>query len=180
MNDTLVKISLRLSEVKRRRFRILALQQGLTAEQALGQAVDTWIVRAAMGDRAPAALSCSSAKGKRAAGGGKPQARPTKASAPPSRAAAQPSRPAKGDAPSWSIQALQLDWSQCPAAERVDTKQGKRWVFRGTRVPLADLFYNLERGHSVEEIVAHYKGLKDELVNNVMQFAGRRMHIPGL
>ena len=60
----------------------------------------------------------------------------------------------------------------------MDTKQGKRWVFRGTRVLLADLFYNLERGHPVEEIVAHYKGLKNELVNNVMQFAGRRMYIP--
>jgi hypothetical protein len=33
-----------------------------------------------------------------------------------------------------------LDWSQCPAVERVPGKVSGAWVFRGTRVPVKALF----------------------------------------
>ena len=36
------------------------------------------------------------------------------------------------------------DWSQCPAVERDTGKVSGAWVFRGTRVPVAALFENLE------------------------------------
>ena len=184
MSDTQVKISLRLPEVERRRFRMVALQRGLTAEQALRQAVDKWMGREATGNLpAPEPRPRSSTK-PRPPGAGKPQPRPPKTNTPQTPRADSPasgSRPAKRQgSSSWSLNAMQLDWSQCPSAELVDSKLGKVWVFRGTRVLLTDLFLNLERGHAVEEIIAHFKGLNDDLVNSVMQFAGERMYIPGL
>jgi len=40
-----------------------------------------------------------------------------------------------------------IDWSTCPAVERdLERVSGTR-VFRGTRVPVAALFENLERIH---------------------------------
>ena len=39
-----------------------------------------------------------------------------------------------------------LDWSQCPAVERVPGKVSGAWLFRGTRVPVSALFQNLEDG----------------------------------
>lgn len=39
-----------------------------------------------------------------------------------------------------------LDWSQCPAVERVAEKVSGEWHFKGTRVPVRALFENLEGG----------------------------------
>ena len=46
-----------------------------------------------------------------------------------------------------------LDWSQCPAVESVPGKVSGAWVFRGTRMPVAAVFENLEDGMSIDEIV---------------------------
>lgn len=47
MTDNLVKLSFRLPETERRRFRIFALVRGVTSEQALREAFDAWMHRAA-------------------------------------------------------------------------------------------------------------------------------------
>lgn len=36
-----------------------------------------------------------------------------------------------------------LDWSQCPAVERIPGKVSGEWLFRSTRVPVRALFENL-------------------------------------
>jgi hypothetical protein len=42
-----------------------------------------------------------------------------------------------------------LDWSQCPAVERLPGKVSGEWLFKGTRVPVKALFENLEDGARV-------------------------------
>jgi uncharacterized protein (DUF433 family) len=39
-----------------------------------------------------------------------------------------------------------LDWSHCPAVESIPGKVSGAWVFRGTRMPVATVFENLEAG----------------------------------
>ena len=49
---------------------------------------------------------------------------------------------------------MALDWSQCPAVESVPGKVSGAWVFRGTRIPVAAVFENLEDGLTIDEITA--------------------------
>lgn len=58
-----------------------------------------------------------------------------------------------------------LDWSQCSALESVAGKVGGAGVFRGTRMPVAAVFENLEDGMSIDELVQFYDGLKHERSN---------------
>ena len=51
---------------------------------------------------------------------------------------------------------MPLDWSQCPAVESVPEKLGGAWVFRGTRMPVAAIFDNLQDGLSVDQILELY------------------------
>jgi len=46
-----------------------------------------------------------------------------------------------------------LDWSQCAAVERVPGKVSGAWVLRGTRMPVATIFENLEAGASVDDVL---------------------------
>ena len=48
---------------------------------------------------------------------------------------------------------MALDWSKCSAVESVPGKVSGAWVFRGTRLPVATIFENLEDGMSIEEIM---------------------------
>ena len=41
---------------------------------------------------------------------------------------------------------MPFDWSQCNAVESVPGKLSGVWVFRGTRIPVATVFENLEDG----------------------------------
>jgi len=51
---------------------------------------------------------------------------------------------------------MALDWSKCQAVESVPGKVSGAWVFRGTRMPVAAVFENLEDGLSIEEIMEQY------------------------
>ncbi len=51
---------------------------------------------------------------------------------------------------------MALDWSKCPAVESAPGKVSGAWVFRGTRMPVAAVFENLEDGLSIEEIMEQY------------------------
>lgn len=73
-----------------------------------------------------------------------------------------------------------LDWSQCPAVESVPGKVSGAWVFRGTRMPVAAVFENLEDGMGIDEIVRLYDGLTREQVQSVLEFAARSLEAPAL
>ncbi|MBM5785746.1 MAG: DUF433 domain-containing protein, partial [Cyanobacteria bacterium K_DeepCast_35m_m1_288] len=47
----------------------------------------------------------------------------------------------------------QLNWADCPAVEQDPQRVSGAWVFRGTRIPVAALFENLEDGVSLVEFV---------------------------
>ena len=71
-----------------------------------------------------------------------------------------------------------LDWSQCPAVESVPGKMSCAWVFRGTRMPVAIVFENLEAGMTLDELVEMYDGLTREQVKAVLDFAARSLETP--
>ena len=61
-----------------------------------------------------------------------------------------------------------LDWSQCPAVERVAGKVGGVWIFKGTRVPVSALFENLKDGATVDEFLEWFPGVTREQVVAVL------------
>ncbi|PYP87853.1 MAG: DUF433 domain-containing protein [Candidatus Angelobacter sp. Gp1-AA117] len=63
-----------------------------------------------------------------------------------------------------------LDWSRCSAVESIPDKVGGAWVFRGTRMPVATIFENLEAGATVEDIVEWFD-VTPEQVREVLNFA---------
>jgi len=67
-----------------------------------------------------------------------------------------------------------LDWSQCPAVERVPGRLSGAWVFRDTRMPVSAVFENLEAGASIEEIIAQFD-LTREQISAVLEFAARSL-----
>ncbi|MBZ5575967.1 MAG: DUF433 domain-containing protein [Acidobacteriia bacterium] len=71
-----------------------------------------------------------------------------------------------------------LDWSRCAAVESVPGKVSGAWVFRGTRMPVAAVFENLEDGMSIDEIVRLYDGLTREQVQSVLEFAAKSLEAP--
>lgn len=72
---------------------------------------------------------------------------------------------------------MPLDWSQCDAVESVPGKVSGAWVFRGTRVPVAAVFENLEGGLTIDEIVAMFDGLRKEQVRRVLEFAAHSLDV---
>lgn len=68
-----------------------------------------------------------------------------------------------------------LDWSQCPAVERVPGKVSGAWVVRGTRMPVATIFENLEAGANIDDILQWFDGLDREQVKAVIDFAARSL-----
>jgi uncharacterized protein (DUF433 family) len=70
-----------------------------------------------------------------------------------------------------------LDWSQCPAVETVADRHSGAWVFRGTRMPVATVFENLEAGSSIEEIIEQFHVTRDQ-IQAVLEFAARSPDAP--
>ena len=73
---------------------------------------------------------------------------------------------------------MALDWSKCPAVESVPGKVSGAWVFRGTRMPVAAVFENLEDGLTIDEIMELYDGLTREQVQAVLDFAAQSLAAP--
>lgn len=71
-----------------------------------------------------------------------------------------------------------LDWSQCAAVESVPDKVSGAWVLRGTRMPVATIFENLEAGASLGDILSWFDGLDREQVKAVIDFAARSLETP--
>jgi uncharacterized protein (DUF433 family) len=72
---------------------------------------------------------------------------------------------------------MALDWSQCPDVESVPGKVSGAWVFRGTRMPVATVFENLEAGASIDEIVEWFDVPREQIVA-VLDFAARSLAAP--
>jgi uncharacterized protein (DUF433 family) len=70
-----------------------------------------------------------------------------------------------------------IDWSQCQAVESVPGKVSGAWVFRGTRMPAATVFENLESGATIEDIIEWF-GVTREEVTAVLDFAARSLEVP--
>ena len=73
---------------------------------------------------------------------------------------------------------MALDWSQCPAVESVPGKLSGAWVFRGTRIPVAAVFENLEDGLTLNQIVEMFDGLTQDQVKAVLDFAAQSLSVP--
>jgi len=72
---------------------------------------------------------------------------------------------------------MALDWSQCAAIESVPGKVSGAWVFRGTRLPVATVFENLEDGMTIEEIMEQFDVTREQ-VTAVLDFAARSLQAP--
>jgi len=72
---------------------------------------------------------------------------------------------------------MALDWSQCSAVESIPGKVSGAWVFRGTRMPVATVFENLEAGASIEEIMEWFD-VTPEQIKAVLEFAARSLDAP--
>ena len=70
---------------------------------------------------------------------------------------------------------MPLDWSQCAAVESVPGKVSGAWVFRGTRIPVAAVFENLEDGLTIDQVVALYDGLTRDQVKSVLEFTAQSL-----
>jgi len=51
------------------------------------------------------------------------------------------------------------------------------WVLRGTRMPVATIFDNLEAGASVDDLMRWYEGLDRKQVQSVIEFAARSLDL---
>ena len=66
-----------------------------------------------------------------------------------------------------------IDWSICLAVERDPGKMSGAWVFRGTRVPVAALFENLEEDASLHPFIEWFPGVSLSQARNVLEHAAR-------
>jgi uncharacterized protein (DUF433 family) len=66
---------------------------------------------------------------------------------------------------------IMLDWSRCPAVERVPGKGGGEWLFKDSRVPVRALFENLEGGARIDEFLEWFPGVTREQVELVLRHA---------
>jgi uncharacterized protein (DUF433 family) len=72
---------------------------------------------------------------------------------------------------------MPLDWSQCPAVERIPGKVGGAWLFKGSRTPVSVVFNNLEDGMTIDEIIEQFPVSRDE-IKAVLEFAARSLEVP--
>jgi uncharacterized protein (DUF433 family) len=69
------------------------------------------------------------------------------------------------------------DWSNRVAVERVPGKVSGAWLFKGTRVPVAALFENIEGGATVDEFLEWFQGVTREQVESVLKYAEQSLAV---
>jgi len=72
---------------------------------------------------------------------------------------------------------MPLDWSQCPAVERIPGKVGGAWLFKNSRTPVSVVFNNLEDGMTIDEIMEQFPVSREE-IKAVLEFAARSLEVP--
>jgi uncharacterized protein (DUF433 family) len=70
-----------------------------------------------------------------------------------------------------------LDWSTCSAVEHNSEKVSGVWVFKGTRIPVAALFENLEDGASVNDFIEWFPGVSKAQIDAVLEFAAQSLEV---
>jgi uncharacterized protein (DUF433 family) len=70
-----------------------------------------------------------------------------------------------------------LDWSQCPAVESIPGRVSGAWVFKDTRMPVSNVFENLESGATIDEIMEWFDVTREQVVA-VLEFAARSLDPP--
>lgn len=70
-----------------------------------------------------------------------------------------------------------IDWSSCPAVERDADRVSGAWVFRGTRVPVAALFENVEDGATVQDFLEWFPGVTAHQARSVLEHATRSLEV---
>ena len=68
-----------------------------------------------------------------------------------------------------------LDWSKCPAVERIPGKGGGEWLFKHSRVPVRALFENLEDGAGIDDFLEWFPGVTEDQVKFVLRHAERSL-----
>lgn len=71
-----------------------------------------------------------------------------------------------------------IDWSTCEAVEQNPERYSGAWVFRGTRVPVAALFENLEDDVPAHQFVELFPGVTLQQVRAVLEHAARSALTP--
>ncbi len=71
-----------------------------------------------------------------------------------------------------------IDWSTCQAVEQDPGRYSGAWVFRGTRVPVAALFENLEDDVPAQQFVELFPGVTLQQVRAVLEHAARSALTP--
>lgn len=66
-----------------------------------------------------------------------------------------------------------INWSSCPEIERDPERVGGAWVFKGTRVPVAALFENLEEDASIQQFIEWFPGVSLSQARQVLEHAAR-------
>lgn len=66
-----------------------------------------------------------------------------------------------------------INWSTCPDVERDPERVSGVWVFRGTRVPVAALFENLEEEVSVPQFLEWFPGVTSAQARHVLEHAAK-------
>jgi uncharacterized protein (DUF433 family) len=66
-----------------------------------------------------------------------------------------------------------LGWAGCAAVERDPQRVSGAWVFRGTRIPVAALFENLEDGVSLAEFIELFPGVTERQARLVLEHGAR-------
>jgi uncharacterized protein (DUF433 family) len=69
------------------------------------------------------------------------------------------------------VEEIMIDWSSCESVEHQADIVSNAWVFRGTRVPVAALFENLEDGATVTQFVEWFPGVSSNQVRSVLEHA---------
>jgi uncharacterized protein (DUF433 family) len=81
------------------------------------------------------------------------------------------------DSPAIAYVPHMLDWSKCPAVERVPGKVGGAWLFKSTRVPVRALFENLESGARIDEFLEWFPGVTREQVELVLRHTEQSLEV---
>jgi len=70
-----------------------------------------------------------------------------------------------------------IDWSSCPVVESDPQHVSGAWVFRGTRVPVAALFQNVEDGAQLSEFLEWFPGVTLQQARAVLEHAERSLRV---
>ena len=71
-----------------------------------------------------------------------------------------------------------IDWSSCAVVEHDPERVSDAWVFRGTRVPVAAMFENLEDGAPAFQYVEWFPGVTPEQVREILEHTARSALAP--